>query len=350
MHKTGKYVSPDPIDETTVPVIGVSRTDVSGTDVVAESKRPDPRRRTVARKTSDPDERRAAVARKTFVDGARPLTTQVCSAPRVVRTRSQTRSQTPHVGLPNYGNTCYCNAALQALVPVGHLFQNSFMEPFFVAYAQKRRPDPNVARRGVRNPTFMTRRQQDSHEFLLELLDKAENERLRDHFYGKLEVSVVRPCGHSSAHEEPLCGIMLDASTQDFVQAVEHAFRDEEIQSSCDECDFSGSAIKRTRVVAWPKVLLAYWKRFGQQQHRKFPTDLVFRPTATETYDMVSVVNHQGATPRSGHYVACSLLRMNPSSPPVWGLCNDSVCSALEERHVQKAAEKAYYSLWVLRS
>ena len=92
-----------------------------------------------------------------------------------------------------------------------------------------------------------------------------------------------------------------------------HTFKEEVVKDkddpwSCGNCG-TDSAVKSTRVEAWPRVLLLHLKRFkpilGQYQKNQSVVEVgnTFEVEG-EQYRVLAKVNHVGATMESGHYTA----------------------------------------------
>jgi ubiquitin C-terminal hydrolase len=253
-------------------------------------------------------------------------------------------------GLPNQGNTCFLNSALQVLATLPTLQNTRTLGPFFKGMVSGKQMNPLGPRALVMRSfvEFRNGRQHDSHEWmlrLLEVLEKDDEALITADFDGKFDVSVCFPdCGHISRHDEvfrtlslnlPQKGGMLQEALGGFGEAVR-------VFSTCDDCEKKERkpAIKSMRISKFPRYLIIHWMRFeksGMKSGQRIPC-----PARLDNYELSGIVNHAGRTANSGHYTACV------KHGRQWYLANDSSTMKIEERHALKAAEAGYILVYRL--
>nr|VZI43187.1 unnamed protein product [Spirometra erinaceieuropaei] len=294
-------------------------------------------------------------------------------------------------GLVNIGNTCYMNSTIQALL------HNSDLREFFITLDPRQRPCqksgisrlfshlladlssgtqnvivPRRLKEGIGRlyPMFATSEQQDSHEFLILLLDslhedlnraKSKNmpiaqstsaadnnsvdskmlaeeswERNRavddseilDWFNGQLRSTVrCKACGRCSYTFDEFMYLSVSVQATDSLElksCIRQFFKTEELSGSsrwmCPACKVPRDAVKTFDIWRLPKYLIIHLKRFQCfgacqkiESYVKFPlTELSLShvtpqaPVSSCDYDLYAVVNHSG-TMQSGHYIAFCL-------------------------------------------
>ncbi len=237
-------------------------------------------------------------------------------------------------GLPNMGNTCFMNAALQSLLSCTEFVNNSKLLQSFVTSYTNKQPTPIIVRNLVMSkfPRFRNLYQHDAHEWLTALLESLGDEsRL---FLGSFEINVGFPsCEHTNTHTEDFNTISLPVlpRLEDAMTEFENIA---EVMSTCDTCntDEKVNAVKSMKISKHPKYLCVHLKRFMNNGCKI--DDKVEVPIKTENFELIAIINHIGNRNR-GHYTACVLRDK-------WYLCNDVNVCEIEERHVIKSAQKAY--------
>jgi ubiquitin carboxyl-terminal hydrolase 36/42 len=215
--------------------------------------------------------------------------------------------------------------------------------------------------------------QQDAHEFLRILLDKAHmanldglsekqagQKRVRStvvyqHFGGILRSSVTcKECRHVSATDDVLLDLPLDIYDRNVV-SLQTALRMfaavEQLEPNtymCEKCKKRVSATKKFRVEVLPQYLTIQLKRFGFGTTKigkgiEFPINLNMRDAAGESfhpadcqYHLCGVLVHFGATQCGGHYKAYV------RSSQTWFEADDSNVREVDKSQVLNQRQGAY--------
>ncbi|BFZ56107.1 hypothetical protein PYCC9005_003149 [Savitreella phatthalungensis] len=266
-------------------------------------------------------------------------------------------------GLHNLGNTCFLNAAMQALmhVPplVQYLLSQNHRETCRMSNCILCKVEEHVARaypkqgstkgRAFRpalagnlkqiGKRFRLGRQEDSHEFLILLLDAMQNSCLHgqpktlEHrsrqttmihavFGGHLRQQIVcTRCRRASNTYEALLVLSLDV-TSSLQQSLARLTATDTLQGKnkyrCEHCKSLQDARKQTTVSNAPRTLIVHFKRFQYAMRSSkiskavaYPAKLDLTPfmapgraVGNVTYALQAVVVHAGSGVNSGHYYA----------------------------------------------
>ncbi|KAK8947302.1 Ubiquitin carboxyl-terminal hydrolase 23 [Platanthera zijinensis] len=293
-------------------------------------------------------------------------------------------------GLENLGNTCYLNSVLQCL---------TYTEPF-AAYLQSGKHKSTCRAAGfcamcalqnhvmdalqstgkilkpfhlVRNlrcisRTFQNSRQEDAHEYMVNLLESMHKcclpygvpsespsayERSLVHkiFGGQLRSQVkCMKCSYCSNKFDPFLDLSLEIVGADSVKkALAHFTAPEQLddggrQYKCQHCKEKVRASKQLTVHKPPYVLTIHLKRFGScirgekiNKKVEFGPSLDLKPFVSGLheeelkYTLYGVLVHAGWSTRSGHYF-CYVR----TSTGLW--------YSLDDNHVSQVSEKAVLS------
>lgn len=262
-------------------------------------------------------------------------------------------------GMENPGNNCYMNSTIQVVLHTPAL-QEFFWTKFCSVHENQCSSSScsicalfYTFKRGLRHSKaitpkeiigqlqhlsapFIPGRQEDSHEFLLAILDHCHtlelplSERKLAHsksttlvyqLFGGFLVSAVTCefCERSSKNYDRFLDIALE--TRSCIRRSLAEFTKAEILSGenayfCEHCQQKRTAWKQFQIKMPPLYLILQLKRFsldGQKHHNftRFPETLdIFefcssaRENGSLTYSLYGVICHIGSTIRSGHYVA----------------------------------------------
>ncbi|KAK1291501.1 Ubiquitin carboxyl-terminal hydrolase 23 [Acorus calamus] len=301
-------------------------------------------------------------------------------------------------GLENLGNTCYLNSVLQCL---------TYTEPF-VAYLQSGKhktscrtagfcamcaiqnhvrialqssgkivsPSPLVKNLRCISRNFRNFRQEDAHEYMINLLESMhkcclpsgvpsqsqsayEKSLVHKIFGGRLRSQVkCLQCSYCSDTFDPFLDLSLEISKTDSVlKALERFTAVEQLdggakQYQCQRCKVKVRAQKQLTVDKAPYVLTIHLKRFESHMPQlkidkkvHFEPTLNMKPFVSGPYDdlkytLYGVLVHAGWSTHSGHYYC--FVR---TSHGLWYSLDDNRVRQVKERDVLN--EKAYMLFYV---
>lgn len=299
--------------------------------------------------------------------------------------------KTRYYGFENFGNTCYCNAVLQALYHCGafrarlrayaahlaeggdadrslllalvHLFDGIASAPLRTGVVG---PETFLRRLRKSNERFATHQQQDAHEFLNYLLNDISSsaaalDRLADAgaadgsrrasfvqelFEGVLtnETRCLR-CESTTSRDETFLDLSVDVTQNSSIsQCFANFCAVERLAGGnkffCDACNTLQEAHKSLHVKRAPHVLVLHLKRFKfvdrynchkkLTSHVAFPFDLRLPEAGGHCrYSLLAVVVHRGGGPNSGHYFSYVRSESN------WLVFNDERIDLVDRATIQ---------------
>ena len=346
-----------------------------------------------------------------------------CSSGRAAEVRALERRDRQHddeeiepgavrafpVGLRNVGNTCFANSVLQCLVQAGPVVRAiqahgrgvctrpgrwcvlCELAEFFDSYEEAQegrcvtpRSLLGKIKKMGRHLTFGA--QEDSHDFLLQLLDSVQMRVLADYggerhvphsvqettnvwhaFGGRTRGQVeCRECGHVSSTFQGYLTLELQIPAGvDSLEAALEAFTESDTLSGdnayrCDECKVRVEAEQSTRLEEGPNFLQVALKRFSISPFARFGGGKIsrkvsFGPTlnlapfmATDSRDrppqylLYGIIVHISPFSAGGHYVA-----FVKAGDGKWYECDDSSVSEVDE---EEALSQTAYMLFYRRA
>lgn len=301
-------------------------------------------------------------------------------------------------GLQNLGNTCYLNSVLQCLTYTepfaaychsGHHNNSCRAAGFCVMCALQnhvtnalqasgRILSPHHIVRNLRSISrnFRTKRQEDAHEYMVNLLESMhkcclpsgiptespsayEKSLVHKIFGGRLRSQVkCTQCGFCSNKYDPFLDLSLELYKADsLIKALKHFTATEQLdggekQYQCQHCKVKVRASKQLTIHNAPYVLSIHLKRFSPINHGKIDKRVDFEPTlnlkpfvsdqqgADLKYTLYGVLVHDGCSTRSGHYYC--FVR---TSSGLWHRLDDNKVRPVGEKVV--LSEKAYMLFYV---
>ncbi|CAI2732527.1 unnamed protein product [Schistosoma spindalis] len=209
-------------------------------------------------------------------------------------------------------------------------------------------------------PSLRPYQQEDAHEFLLGLLSRMEDSSLaslgkvsrkisetnviRRIFGGIIRSEVTcRSCLKVSARDEQCFNLSMDITcARSLQQCLCNYIRSEELSGQnaykCENCHQLRPAMRKCTIYRAPPILIIQLNRFSRHQKLDirvdFPSSFNLRPFMTQSkglpilYKLYAIVNHEGYSCRSGHYVSFTLRHGQ------WLSLNDSFVSTTNPDHV----------------
>lgn len=285
-------------------------------------------------------------------------------------------------GLHNLGNTCFMNAALQLIVNCTVLtkfvLNNEFNSPilniyktFLKNYMSKGVISPSEIKRivSIKDNIFAGYDQQDSHEFLVSLLELLENEMKEEHKTNakaimsiqmdKLMVTIFDTLVSSIIYSEESKeksknrvgekvlslsipnknNVSLNDCLDNFTK-IEKLVGDEQWYS--EKLEKKVDAYKKLCLKQLPKYLLIHLKRYSffsrsnkNNSNVNIPLDLKIN---NYNFKLRGLIIHSGGV-NGGHYV--SIINKDDK----WFLCNDS--RVIEINNIEKHISSGYMYLYV---
>ncbi|KAK4468417.1 hypothetical protein MN116_007625 [Schistosoma mekongi] len=209
-------------------------------------------------------------------------------------------------------------------------------------------------------PSLRPYQQEDAHEFLLGLLSRMEDSSMAG--LGKVprkisETNVIRrifggiirsevtchSCLKVSARDEQWFNLSMDITcARSLQQCLCNYIRSEELSGQnaykCENCRQLRPAMRKCTIYRAPPILIIQLNRFSRHQKLDmrvdFPSSFNLRPFMTHSkgppvlYKLYAIVNHEGYSCRSGHYVSFTLRHGQ------WLSLNDSFVSTTNPDHV----------------
>ncbi|CAH8616967.1 unnamed protein product [Schistosoma bovis] len=209
-------------------------------------------------------------------------------------------------------------------------------------------------------PSLRPYQQEDAHEFLLGLLSRMEDSSLAS--FGKVsrkisETNVIRrifggiirsevtchSCLKVSARDEQCFNLSMDITcARSLQQCLCNYIRSEELSGQnaykCENCHQLRPAMRKCTIYRAPPILIIQLNRFSRHQKLDirvdFPSSFNLRPFMTQSkglpilYKLYAIVNHEGYSCRSGHYVSFTLRHGQ------WLSLNDSFVATTNPDHV----------------
>jgi len=233
------------------------------------------------------------------------------------------------IPLVNIGNTCYINSVLQCF-----MYQQQFIK--FIELNKNKSEiievllnikDSNNLIKFIKlfvkeKPWFNPFQQNDSHEFLMYLMDVFENvnkESFKNIYNGLLKTTIIcKNCKNKSVTYSDYNSINLNVSNGNTIYDLFEDYLKPEEQNDptnlffCDTCKTNHESIKKYCIYTLPDVLIIVFNRYAPNG-RKINKNITFPVNDLEikekksginiSYNLVSIINHYGIH-IGGHYTS----------------------------------------------
>lgn len=253
-------------------------------------------------------------------------------------------------GIINFGNSCYINSALQLLISCSYFTKiilssnNSsidFYKQFLLNYFNNKTCSSKNLVQYLNIKRFMDNSQQDSHDFLISLLDILY-EKIKKYDINKIfdklfliniqYIITCLNCKYQSISHSNENSLILSITSNNLTECFMNYLKPEILEWKCEKCHYI-KAKKNTIIKKLPKYLIILVKRYSLQKVI-VPKELIHR------YFLRSFIVQFGNL-SGGHYI--SFIKNNNQ----WYLVNDSVIKLINEEQLSRYIDKAYVLLYV---
>lgn len=283
-------------------------------------------------------------------------------------------------GLINVGHNCYMNVVIQCLAFTpgfknfcltmpnamynanndGPFFLDSFAHIFSLMNGSKSIcPDWLITDSQYINPIYKPPYQQDAHEFLINLLDKFDQEcraalfnnnrdaskniinqpstMISNMFYGKISTKVrCKKCNYSNDEVSTFSDISIPIHTYNSVETAINkmlSFTSDEVDGKCEKCDQANCVIASKNIIQYPLILIVTLMRFDNQC-RKIDDYLEYQKFITVgenkiKYQLYAMIIHEGRMINHGHFISYVM-----DSKETWYKVNDVCIFKVHEKKI----------------